>query len=115
MRFVRRKASVPENPRRLDTMGGKDVAKESRDVSGRGAREVLVARDVLVLATRGCLAAVMAAKIATVALVKIASRSAIVRVAAKLAGASVLDESERQVFGVVKVIQDRRLSFVEAC
>jgi hypothetical protein len=57
----------------------------------------------------------MAAKIATVALVKIASRSAIVRVAAKLAGASVLDESERQVFGVVKVIQERRLSFVEAC
>jgi hypothetical protein len=46
----------------------------------------------------------MAAIIATVALVNIASRSAIVRVAAKLAGASVLDESERQVFGVVEVL-----------
>ena len=65
-----------------------------------------MARDVLVLATRGVWAAVMAAIIATVELVNIASRSAIVRVAAKLAGASVLDESERQVFGVVEVIQD---------
>jgi hypothetical protein len=30
----------------------------------------------------------------------------LVRVASKLAGASVLDESERQVFVVVEVIQD---------
>ena len=115
MQVFGRKASGPENPLRIDTAAFKEITKESRDVSGLGSREVLVARDVLVLATRGCLAAVMAAKIATVALVKIASRSAIVRVAAKLAGASVLDESERQVFGVVKVIQERRLSFVEAC
>jgi hypothetical protein len=41
-----------------------------------------------------------------VSLVNVASRSALVRVALKLAGASVLDERERQVFGVVKVIQD---------
>jgi hypothetical protein len=33
-------------------------------------------------------------------------RVALVRVASKLAGASVLDESDRQVFVVVKVIQD---------
>ena len=97
MRVVGRKPSGPENPRRLDTADGKEVVKESRDVSGLGAREVLVARDVLGLATRGCLVAVMAAIIATVAIVNIASRSAIVRVAAKLAGSSVLDESERQV------------------
>jgi hypothetical protein len=41
-----------------------------------------------------------------VELVKVASRSALVRIASKLAGASVLDESERQVFVVVEVIQD---------
>jgi hypothetical protein len=34
------------------------------------------------------------------------SRVALVRVASKLAGTSVLDESERQVFVVVEVIQD---------
>jgi len=94
MRVVGRKASCPENPRRLDTTGCKEVAKESRDVSRLGSREVLVARDVLVLATRGCLAAVMAEIIATVELVNIASRSAIVRVSAKLAGASVLIKKE---------------------
>jgi hypothetical protein len=33
-------------------------------------------------------------------------RVALVRVASKLAGASILDESERQVFVVIKVIQD---------
>jgi hypothetical protein len=41
-----------------------------------------------------------------VTIVNVASRSALVKVASKLAGASVLDESERQVFGVVEVIQD---------
>ncbi len=65
-----------------------------------------MARDVLVLATRGVWAAVMAAIIATVELVNIASRSAIFLVSAKFAGASVLDESECQVFGGVEVIQD---------
>jgi hypothetical protein len=39
-------------------------------------------------------------------LVNVASRLALVRVPSKLAGASVLDESERQVFVVVEVIQD---------
>ena len=34
------------------------------------------------------------------------SRVALVRVAAKLAGANVLDESERQVFVVVEVVED---------
>jgi hypothetical protein len=34
------------------------------------------------------------------------SRVALVRVASKLAGTNVLDESERQVFVVVEVIQD---------
>ena len=34
------------------------------------------------------------------------SRRALVRVASKLAGASILDESKRQVFVVVEVIQD---------
>ena len=41
-----------------------------------------------------------------VSLVNVASRSALVRVASKLACASVLDESERQVFGVVEVLQE---------
>ena len=54
-----------------------------------------------------------------VTLVNVASRSAMVRVAAKLAVVSVLDESERQVFGVIEVIEDlvvaaRREELVEA-
>jgi hypothetical protein len=38
--------------------------------------------------------------------VTVASRLSLVRVASKLAGASILDESKRQVFVVVEVIQD---------
>jgi hypothetical protein len=37
----------PENLLRLDTAAVKEVTKEGRDVSGLGAREVLVVRDVL--------------------------------------------------------------------
>ena len=37
----------PENLLRLDTAAVKEVTKEGRDVSGLGAREGLVVRDVL--------------------------------------------------------------------
>jgi len=37
-----------ENPLRFDTTVGKEVTKESSDVSGLGAREVLGTQDVLV-------------------------------------------------------------------
>ena len=37
----------PENLLRLETAAVKEVTKEGRDVSGLGAREVLVVRDVL--------------------------------------------------------------------
>ena len=47
MQVCGRKARGPENLLRLDTAVFKEVTKESRDVSGLGAREVLVARDVL--------------------------------------------------------------------
>ena len=41
------KGRGPENLLRLDTAAVKEVTKEGRDVSGLGAREVLVVRDVL--------------------------------------------------------------------
>jgi hypothetical protein len=96
-----RKASGPENPRRLDTAGCKEVTKESRDVTGLGAREVLVARDVLVLATRGCWAAVKAAIIATVL------------TTAKLADARLVNHRESQVLVIIEVVQDRGVSLGE--
>jgi hypothetical protein len=46
-----------ENLHRLDTTFDKEVTKESSDVFGLGAREVLGAQEVLVLAARGCRAA----------------------------------------------------------
>jgi hypothetical protein len=46
-------ASCLENPLRLDTTFGKEVTKESSDVSGLGSREVRGTKDVLVLVTLG--------------------------------------------------------------
>jgi hypothetical protein len=47
MQVCSRKARCPENLLRRDTAAFKEVTKEGRDVSELGAREVLVARDVL--------------------------------------------------------------------
>ena len=63
-------ASGLENLHRRDTTFDKEVTKESSDGSVLGAREVLGAQEVLVLAARGCGAArngrlVMTAIIAT--------------------------------------------------
>ncbi len=38
------KASGPENPRRLDTTSGEEVAKESRDITGISTQEALGAQ-----------------------------------------------------------------------
>ena len=95
MQVFGRKASGPENPLRIDTAAFKEITKESRDVSGLGSREVLVARDVLVLATRGCWAAVMATNIATVL------------TTAELAGARLVNHRESEVLVIIEVVQDR--------
>jgi hypothetical protein len=87
-----------ENLHRLDTMIVEEVAKKGRHTISRlGARFVQrrTRRAVGALVTPWS-----AGMVATPC-----SRVALVRVASKLAGTSVLDESERQVF-VVKVIQD---------
>ena len=60
-----------ENLHRRDTTFDKEVTKENSDGSVLGAREVLGAQEVLVLAARGCVAVrngrlVMTAIIATV-------------------------------------------------
>jgi hypothetical protein len=97
-------AGLLENLHRLDTMIVEEVAKIGRHtITGLGALFVdrRTSRAVGALVTPWS-----SGKVATpcsrVALVRVA----LVRVASKLAGASVLDESERQVFVVVKVIQD---------
>ena len=92
-------ASLLENLRRFDTMIVEEVAKIGRHtITGLGARfvERRTSRAVGALATPWS-----SGKVATRC-----SRVALVRVASKLAGTSVLDESERQVFVVVEVIQD---------
>ena len=93
MQVFGRKASGPENPLRIDTAAFKEITKESRAVSGLGSREVLVARDVLVLATRGCWAAVMATNIATVL------------TTAELAGAHLVNHRESEVLVIIEVVQ----------
>jgi len=47
LKSERGKGRGPENLLRLETAAVKEVTKEGRDVSGLGAREVLVVRDVL--------------------------------------------------------------------
>ena len=47
VQVVWRKVGCLENRPRLDIAAGKELTKECRDVSGLGAREVLVVRDVL--------------------------------------------------------------------
>jgi hypothetical protein len=94
-------AGLLENLHRLDTMVVEEVAKIGRHtITGLGARfvERRTSRSV------GALVIVTPWRSGMVATP--CSRMTLVRVASKLAGASVLDESERQVFVVVKVIQD---------
>jgi len=93
MQVCGRKARGPENLLRLDTAVFKEVTKESRDVSGLGAREVLVAR--------GCWAAVLAAIIATVL------------TTAELAGVRLLNHRESEVLVIIEVVQDRGVSLGE--
>jgi hypothetical protein len=92
-------AGLLENLHRLDTMIVEEVAKKGRHTITRlGARfvERRTRRAVGALVTPWS-----AGMVATPC-----SRVALVGVASKLAGTSVLDECERQVFVVVKVIQD---------
>jgi hypothetical protein len=102
-----------ENPQRLDAIFVEEVAQIGRHcvisprTIGLGARfvEHFTSRaggpGVTPWSSR-----MVETPCSRVELVKVASRSALVRIASKLAGASVLDESERQVFVVVEVIQD---------
>jgi hypothetical protein len=92
-------AGLLENLHRLGTMIVEEVAKKGRHTITRlGARFVdrRTSRAVGALVTPWS-----AGMVATPC-----SRVALVRVASKLAGTRVLDESERQVFVVVEVIQD---------
>jgi hypothetical protein len=102
-----------ENPQRLFVMFVEEVAQIGRHGTisprtiGLGARFV----ERWTSHTEGAgvtpwSSRMFATPCSRVALINVASRSALVRVALKLAGASVLDESERQVFVVVEVIQD---------
>jgi hypothetical protein len=88
-------AGLLENLHRLDTMVVEEVAKKGRNFTGLGVREFFVERR----ANHALVAFVAPRSVGTVAAI-------IVRAAPKLAGAGVLDESERQVFIVVEVIQD---------
>jgi hypothetical protein len=92
-------ASLLENLHRLDTMIVEEVAKKGRHTI-TGLRARFVDRR-----TRHAVGALVtpwsAGKVAARC-----SRVSLVRVASKLAGTGVLDESERQVFVVVEVIQD---------
>ncbi len=92
-------AGLLENLHRLDTMIFEEVAKKGRHIiTGLGVRfvEHRTSRAVGALVTQWS-----SGMVATPC-----SRVALVRVAAKLAGANVLDESERQVFVVVEVVED---------
>jgi hypothetical protein len=92
-------AGLLENFHSLYTMIVEEVAKKGRHtITGLGSRfvERHTSRAVGALVTPWS-----SGKVATPC-----NRVALVRVASKLAGASVLDESERQVCVVVEVIQD---------
>jgi hypothetical protein len=92
-------AGLLENLHRLDTMVVGEVAKTGRHtITGLGARfvERRTSRAVGAVVTPWS-----SGKVATPC-----RMVALIRVASKLAGTSVLDESERQVFVVVEVIQD---------
>jgi hypothetical protein len=86
-----------ENLHRLDTMIVEDVAKKGRHTITRlGAR--------FVERRTSCAVGAWGTPWSSGKVASPFSRVALVRVASKLAGASVLDESERQVFVVVEVI-----------
>jgi hypothetical protein len=94
-------ANLLENLHRLDTMIVEEVAKKGlgrHTITGLRARFVdrRTSRAVGALVTPWSSGKVAAR----------CSRVSLVRVASKLAGTGVLDESERQVFFVVEVIQD---------
>jgi hypothetical protein len=92
-------AGLLENLHRLDTVIIEEVAKKGRHTIARLGSYFVERRTRLAVG-----AFVMpwsAWMVATPC-----SRVSLVRVASKLAGTSVLDESERQAFVVLKVIQD---------
>jgi hypothetical protein len=92
-------AGLLENLHSLDTMIVEEVAKKGRHTITRlGAR--VVERPTR-RAVGACVTPRSAGMVSTPC-----SRLSLVRVASKLAGTRVLDESERQVFVVVEVIQD---------
>jgi hypothetical protein len=92
-------ACLLENLHRLDTMIVEEVAKKGRHTITR-----LGARFVERRTSRAVGALVMPLSAWMVATP--CRRVTLVRVASKLAGTIVLDESERQVFVVVEVVQD---------
>jgi hypothetical protein len=95
-----------ENTLRLDTTFGKELTKESSDVSGLGVCEVLEAQDVLVLETRGCGSAWHGELVRTAIIATVLSP-------AELAGARLLNHSESEVLVVIEVVQDRVVSLGE--
>ena len=101
MQVVWRKVVGLENLLRLDAALFKEVDQESRDVLGLRAREVLVSLDVLVCATRGCWAALLA---------KISAAGV---TAAELADARLLNHRESKVLVIIEVVQDRGVSLGE--
>jgi len=101
VQVVGRKVVGLENLLRLDAALFKEVDQESRDVLGLRAREVLVSLDVLVCATRGCWAALLATISATVLTV------------AELADARLLNHRESEVLGIIEVVQDQGVCLAE--
>ena len=90
-------AGLLENLHRLDTMIVEEVAKKSRDTIRPRCRR-----------TRRSGGALVAPRIASPG-----RRSTVVSVAANLAGTSVSDEREREVFFVIEIIQDLVICGVE--
>jgi len=88
----------------LIPLPSRKLHRKAETSPGLGAREVLVARDVLVLARDagpGCWAVVLAAIIATVL------------TTAELAGARLLNHRESKVLVIIEVVQDRGVSLGE--
>jgi hypothetical protein len=91
--------SLLENLHRLDTMIVEEVAKKVRHTITRLGTRFVERR------TRGAVGALVTPWSAGM-VVTPCIRVALVGVASKLAGTRVLDECERQVFVIIKVIQD---------
>jgi hypothetical protein len=99
-------ACLLENLRRLDTMIVEKVAKKGRHTITRlGAR--------FVERRASCGGGALVTQWSSGMVATPCSRVALVRVAASLAGAIILDESERHVFVVVEVVQDLVVSVTE--